>query len=152
MITSTLAQLHWYRIISPHFAKAIEYALSAPFASLEPGKYDIDGDNAFAIVNAYTTKPASECDPESHQQYADIQIMIAGEEKFGYLPLNGQDPAVPFQPDNNVAFYDIPADAINYITLHPGEFIIFFPSDIHQPEVFNHQPSLVKKVVIKVKA
>lgn len=163
MITSTIAQLHWYRIISPHFAKAIEYALTTDFAPMEPGKYDIDGDNVFAIVNEYTTKPAAECDPESHRQYADIQIMIAGEEKFGYTPLTDQEPSVPFREDNDVAFYSLPGEtgqpgeqeepggSLNYITLYPGQFIVFFPSDIHQPEVFTRQPVVVKKVVIKVK-
>ncbi len=40
---------------------------------------------------------------------------------------------------------------LNYITLHPDEFIIFFPFDIHQPELFIRQPAPVKKVVVKVK-
>ena len=30
----------------------------------------------------------------------------------------------------------LPAEEISYIRLTPGQFIIFFPSDIHQPEVF----------------
>jgi YhcH/YjgK/YiaL family protein len=150
MITSTLSQLHWYKIISPYFAKAINYALATDFAPLEPGKYEIDGDNVFAIVNEFTTRPPSECDPESHQEYADIQIVITGTENFGYTPLREQEPSIPYNPENDVAFYSLPEDDINYITLSAGQFIIFFPSDIHQPEVFSHQPELVKKVVLKV--
>ena len=151
MITSTIAHLHWYRIISPDFSKAIEYALSTDLSSLEPGKHDIDGDNAFVIINEYMTKAAAECDPESHRKYADIQIMLSGAEKFGYMPLTDQEPAIPFAMDNDVAFYSQQTEALNYITLYPGQFIIFFPSDIHQPEVFLHQPSPVKKAVIKVR-
>jgi YhcH/YjgK/YiaL family protein len=157
MITSTIPQLHGYRIFGPHFAKAIDYALSTDFAPMEPGKYDIDGVNALAIVNEYMTKPSSACDLESHREYADIQIMIAGEEKFGYIPLTDQEPSIPFRADNDVAFYSLPErtrggeGSLNYITLYPGQFIIFFPSDIHQPELFTRQPTLVKKVVIKVK-
>src|SRR5258706_1984 len=108
MITSTLSQLHWYKIISPNFAAAIDFALSADLSGAEPGKYEIEGENAFALVNEYMTRPPDECDPESHQDYADIQIMIAGTEKFGYVPLTGQEPAVPFGPDNDVAFYELP--------------------------------------------
>jgi YhcH/YjgK/YiaL family protein len=150
MITSTLAQLHWYKIISPNFEKAIQYALSADFAAMDPGKYQIDGDNVFAIVNEYTTKPLSECDPESHQDYADIQIMITGTEKFGYAPLTDQLASTPYNPEKDVALYTIPEEELNYITLPAGQFIIFFPTDIHQPEVFLHQPDLVRKVVLKV--
>lgn len=151
MITSTLSQLHWYKIISPYFAKAINYALVTDFASMDSGKYEIEGDNAFAIVNEFTTKPPSECDPESHQVYADIQIIITGAEKFGYTPLTEQTPSTPYNPENDVAFYSLSDDEISYLTLQAGQFIMFFPSDIHQPEVFVHQPELVKKVVIKVK-
>jgi len=150
MITSTLAQLHWYKTISPNFEKAIQYSLSADFVTMEPGKYQIDGENIFAIVNEYTTKPLSECDPESHQDYADIQIIISGTERFGYTPLTDQSATTPYNPEKDFALYDIPEEAMNYITLPAGQFIIFFPSDIHQPEIFLHQPALVKKVVIKV--
>jgi YhcH/YjgK/YiaL family protein len=150
MITSILAQLHWYKVISPNFEKAIEYALSMDFTALEPGKYPVDGDNVFAIVNEYMTKPLAECDPESHRDYADIQIMVAGVERLGYAPLNGQPETTPYDEERDVAFYSLAPEDLSYLTLYPGEFIIFFPSDIHQPEVYTHQPELVRKVVIKV--
>ena len=151
MITSTLSQLHWYKIISPYFAKAIDYVLATDLSALEPGKYPIDGDDVFAIVNEYTTKPMEECDPESHRAYADIQIMIAGAERFGYTPLIVQQASIPYNEERDVAFYTLPEEAIDYITLYAGQFIVFFPSDIHRPEVFRHQPGPVKKIVVKVK-
>src|ERR1700743_119084 len=126
MITSTLSQLHWYKVISPNFAKAIEYALSTDFTTLETGKYAIEGDDVFAIINEYTTKPASECDPESHREYADIQMMISGVERFGYAPLINQPETTPYNEEKDFALYTIDAEALDYITLHPGEFIIFF--------------------------
>ena len=150
MITSTLAQLHWYKTISPNFEKAINYALSTDLAAIETGKYPIDGENVLAIFNEYTTKPVSECDPESHRDYADIQIMISGAERFGFTPLVEQQATTPYRPENDVAFYSISPEELNYITLRPGQFIIFFPSDIHQPEVFTQRPELVRKVVLKV--
>lgn len=150
MITSTLDHLHWYSIISPNFRKAIDYALHTDFASMDTGRYPIDGESVFAIVNEYTTKPASECDPESHREYADIQIVISGSERFGYIPLTGQQAYAPYNPAKDVALYSIPGEDLSYIALRPGQFIIFFPSDIHQPEVFVSQPQLVRKVVLKV--
>jgi YhcH/YjgK/YiaL family protein len=150
MITSTLSQLHWYTIISPNFEKAIRYVLATDFSSLETGKYPIDGDTVFVLVNEYTTKPLSECDPESHQDYADIQIMISGAEKFGWLPLTDQIPNIPYDGERDVAFYSLAEEDLNYITVKPGQFILFFPTDIHQPEVFVRQPDLVKKIVVKV--
>jgi YhcH/YjgK/YiaL family protein len=150
MITSTLSQLHWYKIISPNFEKAIHYALTTDFGAMKTGKYEVDGDNVFVIVNEYTTRPISECNSESHRDYADIQIMISGAERFGYTPLTDQPETTPYNPEKDFALYSIPEEALNYITLPAGQFIIFFPSDIHQPEVYLHQPDVVKKVVIKV--
>jgi len=150
MITSTLPHLHWYKTISPNFAKAIEYVLSTDFRGLEPGKYSVDGENVMAIVNEFTTKPAGECEPESHRDYADIQVVVAGVEKFGYIPLRDQKASTPYRPEKDVALYSISGEDMNYITLQPGEFIIFFPNDIHQPEIFVQQPGLVRKVVMKV--
>ena len=150
MITSTLNQLHWYKTISPNFDKAIQYVLATDFTSMEPGKYQIDGENIFAIVNEFTTKPKEECDPESHQDYADIQIIISGTERFGYTPLTTQVATTPYNPEKDVALYSIAEEELDYLTLKTGQFIIFFPSDIHQPELYTRQPDLVKKVVVKV--
>src|ERR1700761_3230360 len=133
MITSSLDQLHWYKLISPNFDKAIQYVLATDFSGLDTGKYPIDGDNIFAIINEYTTRPVSECDPESHRDYADIQIMIIGAERFGYTPLTTQMPTTAYNADKDFALYTIADEDLNYITLHPGQFIIFFPTDIHQP-------------------
>jgi YhcH/YjgK/YiaL family protein len=76
--------------------------------------------------------------------------MLAGAERFGYTPLTDQNASTPYSPERDVAFYSIAEAELNYITLRPGQFIIFFPSDIHQPEVFVSQPELVRKVVLKV--
>lgn len=150
MITSTLVHLPDFQILGPNFKKAIDYAVAMDFSALEPGKYSIDGEAVFAIVNEYSTKPVSECDPESHREYADIQVMVTGVERFGHTPLTGQPETTPYDEEKDVALYTLTPEDLNYVTLHPGEFIIFFPYDIHQPEVFMHQPGLVRKVVIKV--
>jgi YhcH/YjgK/YiaL family protein len=67
------------------------------------------------------------------------------------VPLIEQEPSTPYNSENDVTLYSLPEEEINYLTLQAGQFIIFFPSDIHQPETFHHQPELVKKVVLKVK-
>src|ERR1700739_422048 len=103
MITSTLTHLHWYKTISPNFEKAIDYALSTDLAALTPGKYAIDGENVLAIVNEYTTNPVAECDSESHREYADIQIMVSGVERFGYVPLTDQQAYEPYSAARDVA-------------------------------------------------
>ena len=77
-------------------------------------------------------------------------LAASGTERFGYTPLTDQPETSPYNPEKDYALYSISEEDLNYITLPAGQFIIFFPSDIHQPEVFQHQPDLVKKVVLKV--
>jgi len=76
--------------------------------------------------------------------------MVTGTEKFGYIPLNGQQPSIAYNEEKDVALYAIPEEDLSYIRLSPGQFIIFFPTDIHQPEVYNKAPELVKKLVLKI--
>lgn len=151
MIASTINQLTLYRNIHPNLAKAIDYILKTDFAMLNTGKYEVEGEEIFYMVNEYQTKSPSECEPERHRIYTDIQFMIKGVEKFGYTAYTNQPPSTDFLPGNDVAFYSVPDDKINYIILNPGEFIIFFPTDIHQPEVFADKPIQVRKVVFKIK-
>lgn len=151
MITSTLNNLALYKNIHLNLAKAIAYIQDTKFEEIMPGKYEVEGEEIFYMVNEYSTKPAGECEPERHRIYTDIQFMTGGVEKFGYTAFTNQLPSTGFLPDSDVAFYNIPANKINYITLVPGEFIIFFPTDIHQPEVLADVSMLVRKVVFKIK-
>jgi len=148
MITAALTDLPFYKSLSPNLATAIDYVLHTDFAGMAPGRYEVAGEAVFAIINEYATKPAAECEPESHRRYIDIQVMLEGTEIFGYAPLLDHQPSTGFLPDNDVAFY-APA-RLDYITLCPGRFIVFFPSDIHQPELFTDRPRPVKKLVMKV--
>ena len=150
MVTGALSQIQLYRSIHPNIEKAIDHIMGLDVTVLATGKYEIDGDDIFYMVNEYSTKPATECEPERHRKYTDIQIMLSGTEKFGYSPFTDQQPSTGFLPDNDVAFYQLPPETIDYITLSPGRFILFFPSDIHQPEVSATSPAPVKKLVVKV--
>src|ERR1035438_9429730 len=71
MISDTLEQCRRYTSLSPRFAAAFEFLEKLP-ANQPIGRYDIDGDNSFAMVQAYTTKPLDQAKFETHRQYIDI--------------------------------------------------------------------------------
>ena len=150
MVTGLLSQIDLYKSIHPCLEKAIDHILKMDLENLSVGKYEIDGDDIFYMVNEYWTKSVTECEPERHRKYTDIQVMVRGTEKFGYAPYKNQQPSTGFLSGNDVAFYQVPPQDMDYITLSPGRFILFFPTDIHQPEVFTGEPALVKKLVVKV--
>jgi YhcH/YjgK/YiaL family protein len=148
MIIDTLLNAGLYKIANPGIEKAFEYLRNTDLENIAPGKYAVDGDDVFAIVNEFETKDKALCEVEAHRKYIDIQYVVKGVEMFGYTPLNGQVPVIDYNADDDVAIYN---EQVSYIKLEAGMFIIFFPSDLHQPEVRQYEPVVVKKVVMKVR-
>lgn len=148
MITDVLQNAWLYEGLNDKFKKAFNYLRSTDFSTLEKGKYQIEGEEIFAIVNEFETKDKSECEIEAHKKHIDIQYIVKGTEMFGYTPYTGQKPFVDYDATKDVAFYK---DYVSYLRLEAGMFIIFYPTDLHQPEVREFEPVTVKKVVIKIK-
>lgn len=148
MITDVLQNAWRYEGLNEKFKKAFEYLRTTDFSAVGKGKYEIDGQQIFAIVNEFETKDKSDCELEAHKKHIDIQYVVRGTEMFGYTPFTGQIPVVDYSETRDVAFYK---DAVSYIKLEAGMFIVFFPSDLHQPEVREFEPVTVKKVVVKIR-
>lgn len=147
MITDVIQNAHLYEGLNERFKKAFNYLKQTDFTTAGNGKYEIDGDNIFAIVNEYETKDKNDCETEAHKKHIDIQYIIKGTEMFGYAPLTTQKPIKEYNETNDAAIYK---EAVSYIKLEAGMFIIFYPTDLHQPEVREFEPVTVKKVVVKI--
>jgi YhcH/YjgK/YiaL family protein len=149
MILDKFSNIGMYKGVSARLAKAIEYLESNDLQSFELGKYFIDSDEIYFMVNQYESKPAADCKPETHEKYIDIQIILEGEEQMGYRAFDGQATSVEYNPEKDVTFFTIDTDMI---AVKKGMFAIFFPQDIHQPNVMLNAPVLVRKIVVKVLA
>ncbi|PZF74954.1 YhcH/YjgK/YiaL family protein [Taibaiella soli] len=150
MVTGHLQDIMRYAGLGDRLAQAMEYLQQTDFTAMTPGKYDVDGDNIFAIVNEFTTKPYDACEPETHRKYIDIQFMVSGKERFGWAPLLEQKPLMPYSDEQDLLLYQ--PENLNFLNLSAGMFIIFYPTDIHMPEICVNEPELVKKVVMKIQA
>ena len=150
MITDILDQRHRYLSLSPRFAAAFEFLVKLP-ADQPAGRYNIDGDNCFALVQSYTSKPLDQAAFEAHQIYTDIQYIQSGKESILWAPVSTLKVVTkPYLPEKDIAFFGNP-EAYTTINLLPGSFTIFFPEDGHAPGVEFGGPTTVRKVVIKVK-
>ena len=147
MIIDLVANIEQYKVLGDRMAKAIDYIQKNDFQAMSKGKYPIDGDEVFAIVNEYETKAESDAKPETHKKYIDIQLMVSGTEYMGYMPLVGQQSSEAYNPDKDIEFYQLPC---NLVEVSEGMFAIFYPQDIHQPSVLKDSSAPVKKVVVKV--
>jgi YhcH/YjgK/YiaL family protein len=120
---------------------------SSKLATLAPGKYPIDGKNAYASITYAPSKTFETSKWESHRKYIDLQYVINGEEKIGVVPISKAVVTEPYDEAKDVAHYS--SDG-TYYTATPGEFFLFFPADVHRPNIKVDGYDNVKKLVIKI--
>jgi len=148
MIVDKIENSGLYKNLSEKIKKSFEYIKHNNLKNLQPGRYDIDGDNIFALISEYQTKAELEGKLEAHKKYIDVQYVIEGEELMGYTPLGEQEILEPYKEENDIVFFS--GDKL-FIKVAKGMFAIFFPEDVHMPGIQIDKKSLVKKLVIKVK-
>jgi YhcH/YjgK/YiaL family protein len=147
MIIDKIENAYLYAPINPLLAEGLKFIAENNFNQIEPGKFFLKDDLLYAMVSEYETKPAEQCKPETHKKYTDIQFIVSGEEKIGFITYAGQEPSEAYNAEKDVMFFDLETTRF---TLKAGYFAIFFPDDIHQPCVMVDAPAKVKKVVVKV--
>ena len=119
-------------------------------ARLPLGRHDIEGDSVYVLLQRSTTRPPAEGRFESHQQYIDIQYLIAGEEVIGVAPAESLTVSTPYHGEKDITFYAVP-DTYEPVDLVPGQFAVFFPADGHMPLCSAGQPIEIHKAVVKVR-
>lgn len=149
MIVDKIENAYRYKSIHPGIEKALTYIENTNFNTLPLGKHDIDGDAVFVILKEYQTKHIENDNfLESHRKHIDVQYVVEGVEQMGVTTLSNQRPEKEYDVVEDYMLFDEPYDII---TVNKGRFAIFFPDDMHMPDITTDQPSYVKKAVIKVK-
>ena len=129
--------------------KAFQFLSEQNLAELEKGRYELAGANLFVNVDEYITRNEKDVLFEAHKKYADIQVLVFGEEKIGVLPLESTTVTIPYAEEKDIMF--LTADTENYRNAEPGKFFLFFPQDAHRPTVKSVENSPVMKIVVKVR-
>jgi YhcH/YjgK/YiaL family protein len=137
-----------YNFSNRKISKALKIILNTDFRNKESGKYEIEGDELYYIVNEYRTKSEFETIPELHKKYIDIQFISEGTERIGYAPYSRQKVFKKYNIENDIAFYK---SKMSYITLSKGMFAIINTMELHQPGILLKEPEYVKKIVFKVR-
>lgn len=114
------------------------------------GRHELMGDDLFALVQRYYSKPKTDSCMESHFIYADLQYISKGREII-YWDISDElivDPAKASSGD--IAFYMVQPDK-GSILLSSGMFGYYAPTDAHMPCIMVDRPEQVEKVVFKIK-
>lgn len=147
MIFDTLKNIKNYEGLGRVYT-ALQFLAKTDFNNVELGRYELDGDNIYYMVQSYDTDPDKTI-AEAHKKYIDIQFMVKGEELIGVAPIDCEKTETQAIPENDVWFYECKTEAI---TLSENSFMVLYPNDLHCPGVATNSKALTcRKVVVKVK-
>lgn len=130
---------------------ALRFLREHDIVHMAPGRYPMDGDNMFAVVVDVDLAEPSAVRPEAHRTYIDIQYWPEAATGFGTFPLTAASVVTEAKPENDVWYYEAEADE-SFLTGRPDSFAIFFPSDVHRPDLCLDKPARIRKCVVKVAA
>ena len=143
MIVDKLENLSRYAGLSKHFETAAAFVKEHDLASLPLGRTEVDGDNVFINVfeNVYDRPDMFW---EAHNLYSDVQIVLAGSERFGW-----GSACVYGEPEGDLI---VCSDVTGFdFVLTAGQFVIFLPTEPHSPGNPAGERTPCRKAVIKVR-
>jgi biofilm protein TabA len=121
MILSSLTFGNRYAQVHPGFGEGLKF-LRQFSPETKDGRYDLGGDDLFALVQSYSTDLPAQKGFESHRTYIDIQFIVYKDSKMATA-----------------------------LSLRAGDLAVFFPEDGHKPGCVLGEPGFIKKVVLKVR-
>lgn len=146
MIYDSLANIKNYTGLG-RVSVALEFLANADLSQKPVGRYELDGDNIYYMIQEYTTKEGN-IYSEAHKKYIDIQCVLDGTERIGIAFIADAGRAVEEKPENDYCLYECDTQPVD---VKKNEFVVLYPSDVHLPGCAAGSPSAVRKVVVKVK-
>jgi len=148
MIIDTINNLSKYVGMNPLFADVVAFLDENDLNALNAGKHLIREKDLFVNIQEAKGRSREAAVLETHIDMIDIQIPLSGEETFGYTPLCDLPP-YEYNEEKDITKYG-DTQAQTYVTVKPGQMIIFFPQDGHAPCITDKAE--IKKAIFKVKA
>lgn len=148
MVFDSLQNAAVYYGLSKRIEKGLKYLQQNDFTKIDTGKYQIEGEEIYAIVDKYNSRPREKGKWEAHKKYIDIQFVADGAEKIGFGKMNDMYVLETYNNKKDIMFLE---GSGNFVKVEKDCFAIFFPDDIHMPGIAIDNSIPVKKVVVKVK-
>lgn len=146
MIYDKIDNIETYTALGERLAQGLRLLKEKDFSAMEPGRYEVDGNTLYYMVQSYQSKAANDT-PEAHRKYIDIQYVVSGVERIGVGELSDMTEEVTANPESDFWLYHGP---LSDLKLSAGYFAVLFPQDAHAPGIAAGDPAPVRKVVVKV--
>lgn len=143
-------ELPLYAKLNPYFARAFEDIKKIIEEKTEVGKYIVEEDTYFYMVQEYEAKELEDAKYEVHDKFIDIQVILEGEEEIRFDVEENLKPGLEPKGDNR--YFKIYSDSCDISVLSAGEFAIIFPGEPHAPGIkhFDDKKN-IRKIVFKIK-
>lgn len=151
MIVDKIENLKFYYPLLECLPKVQDFLADLEKEAKPDGRYELDGERLFAMVQQYETKSAEGKLPEAHRKYIDLQVVIDGRENIGWAPLTElKEETEEFSKGGDIGFYSGKIQI--QVTLNKGYFALLYPEDAHLPCTQVEGPESVRKIVFKILA
>lgn len=151
MIVAALEELYRQIPDLPLLKQALDYIDQARSQNLADGRYDVDGERMYVLVQSYETLRANEFSKyEAHRRYIDVQYIQEGVEMMGWAPLEQMCVNSEYNEQKDVMLGTCSISTATPVKVAAGQAAIFFPQDAHAPKLAAASPCPVKKIVVKV--
>ena len=147
MIIDSIKNCDIYSQTDENLKKGFEFIKNYLKNPLEAGRYEIDGDKVYAMVQEYETKAPGKF--EAHKKYIDIQFLVSGRELMGYANVSSLAPDTEYDAEKDFMLFEGKKGTTELI-LESGMFAVFYPEDGHMPGCMVECPEKVVKIVVKV--
>jgi biofilm protein TabA len=143
-----VGNIHHLQRAAGALREAIEHVKAHVSEATPLGKHDIDGNNLFYLISEDTTEPMADRRAEYHARYLDIQIVLRGQEgmtfstscrRAGYRLAGGERHRFPGGGAQEKT-----------VILNEGDFVVFYPGEVHKPLCAVGAPAKVRKAVVKM--
>lgn len=148
MIADKLSNLSRYPELAPYAQDILDFLKKMD--TLPDGRYDLRGDDLFALIQRYSSKPREGARMESHKLYADLQYIHSGKEWIYWDFADELEVFDDRTPGSDILFYEVRPDKGGSL-LSAGMFGYYAPQDAHMPCIMVDSPEAIEKVVFKIR-
>lgn len=151
MIVGRLSEVSTEKNVLPAaVVRGIEALLKLSPATADAGRYEVEGEQLFVLIQDVDSRTFEESRPEAHGKFADVQIPLNTSERYGFsFPQPGLACTEDRLEANDVAFYERPSREF-FMDIDPGDYVVFLPGELHRPCLTIDEKTKIRKAVIKI--
>ena len=146
MIIDRIENAHLYYSVHPRFKQAFDYVSQIDVNTIAAGRYEINDEQMYALIQEYNTKLKEQGFWEAHRRYIDLQYVVQGAEGMGYANIHHLQQG---EYDASKDFLPLFGEG-DQVALKSGSFVLLLPEDAHMPGMALGSPAPVKKIVLKI--